>query len=87
MIGHDHEWTELVMAKLDTALQGIADDLSDFILPQKLRPTSSAIQLSVEPHKRLARRGLVRRWVAPGGQTTMQMPGQKEPAMVRIHMR
>ena len=35
MIGHDHEWTESVMAKLDAALHGIADGLGDFILAQK----------------------------------------------------
>jgi hypothetical protein len=32
MIGHDHEWAESVMAKLDAALHGIADALGDFIL-------------------------------------------------------
>ena len=87
MIGHDHEWTELVMAQLEAALHGIADDLGDFILAQKLRPTSSRVQLSVEPHKRLARGGLVRRWVAAAGQTAMQMPGQEEPSVLGIHMR
>src|SRR5262252_5835922 len=56
MIGHDHEWTESVMAKLDAALHGIADGLGDFIRAQKLRPTSSRVQLSVEPHKCLAPR-------------------------------
>jgi hypothetical protein len=84
MIGHDHEWTELVMPKLDAALHGI---VGDFILAQKLRPTSSRVQLSGEPHKRLARGGLVWRWVPAAGQTTMQMPGQEEPAVVGIHTR
>jgi hypothetical protein len=87
MIGHDHEWTESVMAKLDAALYGIADGLGDFILAQKLRPTPSRVQLPVEPHKCLARGGLLRRRVATAGQTTMQMPGQEEPAVIGIHVR
>ncbi len=84
MVCHDYEGTKLVVAELNPAVDGIHHELRDAGLPEILRTRPRVVEIAVNPGEGFPRRSLGR-WREPAGRkTTMQCPGDEQPAALRI---
>ena len=84
VVGHENPRAEIVVAKFHPAMQALNHDPSDLLVLQIHRPRTRCIQIPVHPNKSLTRSHLPRRWVPGARQTPVQVPGNKEPLLVRI---
>jgi hypothetical protein len=87
VIGHDDKWTEAIVAKLDTAMNGIANELGERRLAQEQRTPACRVELAVDPDEGPSR-GCAAEWrVMRPGQTAVEVPRDQQPTVLAIHVR
>ena len=84
VVGHDYEGPKIVMAKFDSAVQRVYNELGDAGLSQELGVGPRVIEMAVNPSERFSRSGLGGWWEPPGGETSVQCPGDEQPAALGI---
>src|ERR1022692_2013445 len=86
MVGHDHPSPQLVVAKLEPALQRIHYN-AGYVLPAQVHwADSGCIKVTIHPDKRLSGSESGRR-IPTLRQAAVQMPGYEEPFAFRIDVR
>jgi hypothetical protein len=84
VVCHDYEGPRLVIAELDSAVQGVYNELRDARLSQELGAGPRVIEIAVNPSERFTRSGLGGWWESAGGKTSVQGPGNEQPAVLRV---
>ncbi len=87
MISHQDPGTQIVMPEYNAAMEAVNHNLSDRFEPKIHRSRARGVQISVHPHKSLARGQFVRRRTPRVGKAAMQMACSEEPLSFGILMR
>jgi hypothetical protein len=86
VVGHDYEGSKLVVAELDSSVQGVYEKLGDAGLSQRPRTHPCCVEVAVNPGESFSRRGFGR-WREPAGRkASVQRPGYEKPPTLGIRM-
>ena len=87
MVRHYYERAKLILSKLLAAAKGIHHKAGNFLLPQEHGTRTGAVQLTIQPYKYLPRRSFTGAWERIGPDRLVQVPGDKQPAVLWVKVR
>ena len=84
VIGHQNERAEVIMSQLHAAEQRSRDNFGDIVASQRHRTRARGIQVTIDPDEYLPAAGFSGRRKRTGGDASVQVPSEEEPAILRV---
>ena len=86
VICQQNERAQLIMAQLHATEQRSSHDFGHIVASQIHRTRSRGIQIAIDPDEHLAASGFSGRRKRTGGDASVQVPGEEEPAILRVRV-